>query len=550
MKRLQQAWPGLVCNKREFVTKGDKSLDRPLPLIGGKGLFTAELESALHTGEIDIAVHSLKDLPIEDAPGLSLGAIGSRADVRDVLVARKGWTLQSLPKGARVGTSSVRRQAQLLAHRPDLKVKSIRGNVDTRIRKVLAGEYEAAVLAAAGLERLNMTEVVTEWLDLDIMMPAPGQGALAVQCRAGDSDTLSLLSAIDEPDVRRSVNAERAFLHALGGGCSAPVAAHAILGEGEILLEALIAAPDGSRIYRVAGGGPDPGELGKRLAQQATSLGGGDIIEGLEAENAAKPLQGKRIVVTRARAQAAAFSRKLAALGAQPLEIPMIRTVPVSETDKVDQAAYSLGLYDWVLFTSVNGVEKFWHRLEKIQRRENRPTEDLPMDTLASGMPNVAAIGPVTANALLERGVQPAFTPDTFVGEAVAAGLGELQGKRVLLLRAEKAREALPLLLEAQGASVDDLPVYRTVPIEPDASARAKVDEGVDVVTFTSSSTVQHWVAAFAEISPRPLIACIGPVTARTAEKLGLRPDIVAEDFTTDGLIEAITNYFSRENEP
>jgi hydroxymethylbilane synthase len=261
IERLQQAWPGLECRTQSFVTKGDKTLDKPLPQIGGKGLFTAELERALRDGQIDIAVHSLKDLPVEDAKGLALGAITSRADVRDGLVARQGWTLDTLPTGATVGTSRVRRQAQLLARRPDLVVKPIRGNVDTRIRKVQAGEYDATVLAAAGLIRLELTEMVTQWLDLDLMLPAPGQGALAVQCRADDEVTLTLLAAINDETVRQAVTAERAFLQSLGGGCSAPIAAYAtIIGE-QIQLDGLVAWPDGKQLFRVAGDQNDAWEL-------------------------------------------------------------------------------------------------------------------------------------------------------------------------------------------------------------------------------------------------------------------------------------------------
>jgi hydroxymethylbilane synthase len=184
MDTLQTVWPGLECTIEPFVTQGDKTLDRPLPEIGGKGLFTLELENGLREGRIDLAVHSLKDLPVDDAPGLTLGAILGRADVRDVLVAKNGQTLDTLPPGAVVGTSSLRRQAQLLARRPELTVRSIRGNVETRIHKALHGDYDATLLAGAGVTRLGLDAHISQWLALDVMLPAPGQGALAVQCRA------------------------------------------------------------------------------------------------------------------------------------------------------------------------------------------------------------------------------------------------------------------------------------------------------------------------------------------------------------------------------
>ena len=211
-------------------TAGDRTQasGEPLPEIGGKGLFTAELERALRDGDIDLAVHSLKDLPTEDSDGVVVGAVSARDDVRDCVVARDGGSLADLPRGAVVGTSSLRRSAQLRALRSDLDVRSIRGNVDTRIEKVRGGEYDAVVLAAAGIRRLGLEEAVTEWLEADAMLPAPGQGALAIQCRADDDAILALLAEIDEPQARAETTAERAFLRALGAGCAAPVAALAI----------------------------------------------------------------------------------------------------------------------------------------------------------------------------------------------------------------------------------------------------------------------------------------------------------------------------------
>lgn len=280
---LEVAWPGLICASKPFVTQGDKTQaqGKPLPTIGGKGLFTAELEGALLASEIDLAVHSLKDLPVEEPTGLTIGAISSRADVRDGLVARQGWTLATLPPGALVGSSSTRRAAQLLAVRPDLRIQSIRGNVGTRLRKVLEGDYDATVLALAGLERLALADHVSERLSLDIMLPAPGQGALAVQCRAADGAMLALLKAIDDSEVRAAVTAERTFLHALGGGCSAPVAAFAQVVEQtpdlHLAMQALVASPDGSDIVRVQGQGVAT-RLGERLAEQALAQGAAAIL--------------------------------------------------------------------------------------------------------------------------------------------------------------------------------------------------------------------------------------------------------------------------------
>lgn len=547
--RLQEAWPGLECHTETFVTKGDKTLDKPLPQIGGKGLFTAELERALHQGEIDVAVHSLKDLPVENAPGLTLGAIASRADVYDGLVANNGWTLETLPTGAVVGTSSVRRQAQLLAVRPDLIVKSIRGNVGTRVRKVKEGQYDAAVLAAAGLQRLDLTEVVTQWLPFDLMLPAPGQGALAVQCRADDEETLALLAAIDDADVRAAVTAERTFLDQLGGGCSAPIAAYATV-EGTwpratLTMQALVATTDGRRLIRVDGRDKDGRALGTRLAKEAMQKGATDILSTLEDETAPSlPLQGKRIVVTRARHQAQSLSDKLSELGATPVVIPAIRIAPMPDTQPLDRAIAALSGYNWLIFTSSNGVEIFWQRLEAIG-----------LDSSTFDAVKAAAVGPATARALRQHGVQPDFVPDEFVGEAIAAGLGDdLTGQRILLPRAEIGREKLVQMLVARGAHVDDVPSYRTLPATMDAADLAELERGVDAITFTSGSTARNFVAAVKERADgeilsffeNTVVACIGPVTAEAARELGLDVDVVATEYTTDGLVEALATYFKK----
>ena len=199
--------------------------------------------------------------------------------MRDVLVAKNDWTLDTLPPNAIVGTSSLRRQAQLLAARPDLQVRSIRGNVGTRVSKVMAGDYDAAVLAAAGITRLGLDDKITQWLPLEKMLPAPGQGALAIQCRADDTATLRLLEAIDQPNVRACVTAERSFLHHLDGGCSTPVAAYATQPNGDVHLIGLVGAPDGRTLIRVEGHSHNGWELGAKLAQEALKQGAREVLD-------------------------------------------------------------------------------------------------------------------------------------------------------------------------------------------------------------------------------------------------------------------------------
>ena len=281
MNALKNIHPGLECEEKIITTQGDKVLDKPLPEIGGKGLFTQELESELLSGAVHCAVHSLKDLPVDNVPGLTIGCIPARAEVRDALISKNGYTLATLPRDASVGTSSLRRAAQILALRPDVQIESLRGNVDTRLRKAMDGQYDAIILAGAGLSRLGLEEHVAEWLSLDVMLPAPGQGALAVQCRTDDQTTLDLLAALEDESTRKAVTAERAFLSGLGGGCSVPVAAYAqIIGEQrpEISLTGLVISEDGKKVVKVIGQGPEPFQLGDDLAREALTQGAHEIL--------------------------------------------------------------------------------------------------------------------------------------------------------------------------------------------------------------------------------------------------------------------------------
>lgn len=282
---LEAAQPGLKVEYEIIKTRGDQILDTPLPLVGGKGVFTAELEMALREKRIDCAVHSLKDLPTEQPEGLVIGAITARANPADVLISRQGFTLTTLPQGAAVGTSSHRRTAQLLGKRPDLKILDIRGNVDTRIRKALTaeGDYDAIVLAYAGLERLERTGVITQVLDFDTMLPAPGQGAIAVQTR-DDSLLLQLLVPIHDLQTALAVTAERAFLAGLGGGCSVPVAAYARQDGQNLLLRGRVCSLDGTQMVEVSaladGQGMDSAhQLGMTLAQTALQKGARALME-------------------------------------------------------------------------------------------------------------------------------------------------------------------------------------------------------------------------------------------------------------------------------
>lgn len=277
---LQKNYPNVEFEEKVIITKGDTILDKPLSEISGKGLFTQELESELLNGQVHCAVHSLKDLPVENPTGLMVGCIPVRAEVRDALISANGHTLATLPSNASIGTSSLRRAAQILSLRPDIKIQPLRGNVDTRLRKALDGQYDAVILSGAGLTRLGLEKYVTEWLSLNVMLPAPGQGALAVQCRADDQTTLSLLAALDHESTQKAVSAERGFLSGLGGGCAVPVAAYAVTNEQSsvITLTGLVISENGEKVVKLTDQGTSALQLGNELAKKAIQQGADEIL--------------------------------------------------------------------------------------------------------------------------------------------------------------------------------------------------------------------------------------------------------------------------------
>lgn len=279
IEQWQERVPGLSAEVVPMTTRGDRVLDVPLSRVGGKGLFVEEIERALLEKRIDAAVHSLKDLPAQLAPGTVVGAVPRREDPRDAVITRDGRPFDDLPSGARVGTSSLRRVAQLRRYRPDLAFIPLRGNVDTRLRKLAAGEVDAVVLAAAGLVRLGLGDRITEYLSPEICLPAVGQGALAVQCREADEDTRRSLASVEDVAARRTVEAERTCLAALEGGCQVPIGALAEIRDGHIRLAAMVARPDGSELLRVVVQGEDPAGVGRRAAADLLELGAGKLLQ-------------------------------------------------------------------------------------------------------------------------------------------------------------------------------------------------------------------------------------------------------------------------------
>lgn len=284
--RPEAAHPDLTVSLVPMVSRGDKLLDAPLAKIGGKGLFVKELETALLENEADIAVHSMKDVPMEFPAGLGLYCICEREDPRDAFVSNTYDSLDALPAGAVVGTSSLRRQAQLLAHRPDLKIQFLRGNVNTRLAKLDAGEYDAIILAAAGLIRLGFGERIRSSIGVDESLPAGGQGAVGIECRSADSEVHQLLACLNDSATATRVTAERALNKRLNGGCQVPIACYAVLEGEQLWLRGLVGQPDGSLLLRAEGRAPaaEAEALGVRVAEDLLAQGAERILQAVYGE--------------------------------------------------------------------------------------------------------------------------------------------------------------------------------------------------------------------------------------------------------------------------
>jgi hydroxymethylbilane synthase len=278
---IERLYPQITPELVIIKTRGDKILDVPLAKVGGKGLFVKEIEEALLTDQIDLAIHSMKDMPADIPAGLCIGAVPLRENPQDVLISNQNLCLEALPKGARVGTSSLRRSSQLKKIRPDLCILTLRGNIDTRLKKVADGEFDAIILAAAGVKRLGFENRITEYLSSDILLPSVGQGALCIEIRTGDTRIETIVSAMNHGDTFTVVAGERAFLHRLEGGCQIPIAAHGTIMDGQFTLTGLVADVDGSVIIKesITGSPDDSVRLGVSLAETLIERGAGKLLD-------------------------------------------------------------------------------------------------------------------------------------------------------------------------------------------------------------------------------------------------------------------------------
>lgn len=527
---LRQLHPSLSIQVRRIITTGDARADVPLSELG-RGVFVSEIESALRDGRIDLAVHSAKDLPSTLASELTLAAFLPRADARDVLVSRAG-TLRDLPAGAHVGTSSPRRTCQLRALRPDLDLRDVRGNVDTRLRKLAAGEFHAIVLAAAGLIRLGREAEATEWLDVEDMIPCVGQGALAVEARANDELLLSMLRELDDPDTRARVTAERAFLAELGAGCRAAAAAHAIMDGSRLRISALIGAVDGRHMTATReGSARDAERLGSSVARELLRAGAAGFLA-----NAGGALAGKRVAVTRAAEQSVELIALLRARGAQPTPCPTIAIKPVADTNALDATLAQMRSAHWIVFTSANAVRAVADRLDALRL-------SVPASV------RIAAVGGATGEELAQR-LRPAdFVPSSATAEALADELRDVVDRLVIFPRGDLASDVLTDRLRARSARVLSIVAYRTVPGPGVAELASLTESGqCDAIVFASPSSVRFAADALAKVrtptAQFPAIVCIGPTTARAARAIGFDPDAVATSQSIGGIVEALERSF------
>jgi hydroxymethylbilane synthase len=509
-------------------TEGDR---RAPDTAWGEGAFVTAIERALLDGRVDVAVHSAKDVPTDEDPRLLIAAYLRRADPRDAIVIRPGVDGQGvddLARGSRVGTDSPRRTGFLLARRPDLVLHPLHGNVDTRLRRLDTGETDALVLACAGLDRLGLGGRIAERLAPDVVPPAPGQGALAVQVRRDDPRMVALAAEIDDGPTRTAVEAERAFLAAAGGGCRAPIGALAELDNGELLLIGGFARADGSAtaVSRRRGSATDAIVLGRELAhelevafkRQTTSAGSG--------QRGTRP----RVIVTRAREQAGELAHELEDAGLEPVLVPTITVEVEAPGGELDRRAAELDGYAWVVVTSANGA-----RAILAAARVSASPE----------APRWAAIGPATGRVLESVGLEIAFQPRVSSSSALAAELPIRPGDRVLVVRGDLADDDLATALRARGADADDVVAYRTLEAPDDSRIllhRALTEEPIAAVVFTSGSTVRGLMtlaaAGSVDVTSIPAV-CIGPETADVARTAGFRLVVISPSPDAAGLAAA-----------
>jgi hydroxymethylbilane synthase len=518
---LQPFLPNTQIEVKVIKTTGDKNMS-PVPLDSiGKGWFTKEIDKELLDGDIDMAVHSLKDLPEVLPEGLILAAIPQREDAREALVSKDNLTLDNLKKGSIIGTDSNRRMSQILHRRPDIIVKSIRGNVNRRLEKLDNGEYDGVSLAVAGLKRLGLEKRITQYFPVTDFIPSPGQGALAVVIKKTNKKLYKLLQKINDKPTIQAVKAERAFSKAIGGGCKTPVGAYAEIKKGNLSLHAVVGSLNGKHLVKSAliGEPSKPIILGKELAQSIFQK--------------CSPWYAKYIVITRPDEENKKLAKELKKLSLKTLSYPTIHIESNPLSKEAREQLQNLQQFDWVLFTSSNGVKYFMNTLEQL---------NINKSILKSKL--IGAVGPKTATEAKNYGLTINIIPEKFTTKDLGQALPDLKQKKVLLPRADIATPRLAQQLEKKGATVVNVPIYHT---EYKKNKSANIIELIEngqiaCLTFTSPSTLQGFIQNIAEkikketIQNIPVLV-IGPVTAQAAQQFEFQKIVMADTYTTEGMI-------------
>ena len=542
---LVEKFPQLNFQIVVIKTKGDKILDVPLSKIGDKGLFTKELEVAMFEDEIDMAVHSLKDLPTQFPEGVVLGAVLKRGEVRDAVISTSGKTLKDLTSSDIIATSSLRRKAQLLRINKDFNIVEIRGNVNTRIRKMEEGYCTVMVMAGAGLQRLGMDQYISELIDTDLVIPACSQGAIAIEIKENDTAIADLLSAINDQPTLLATDAERAFLRTLEGGCQIPVGSFSQITGDQFELTGFISSINGEEFIKekVSGKLGEAVELSIQLAEHMLQKGGREILKAIRLEdpfsqNKDLPLSGKIFISTRAPEAGDTLPDLLKAQGATLLSLPMIEIKPASLNTEDQAKMERLGSYDWLFFTSRNGVAHFFKQLIDLTG-----SSELPAAL------QVAVVGIKTAAELEYYGYSPAFTGK----EHGSAELGaefcmtyQPTNSKILLVLGNLAEDILENML-AVGNEVERINVYETkLPKSADPMVIKQITDGLyDLILFTSPSTFTNFTSFVdTTLLGKLKIGSIGTTTSRAILEAGYEPLMTAKMSNTEGLTEAILQYY------
>lgn len=532
--KLAVLFPDLTLEIKIIQTTGDRLLDVALSNIGDKGLFTRQIETALLNGEIDIAVHSLKDLQSIQPEGLAIGAVLEREVSNDVLISSKYDSIDDLPHGSKVATGSLRRRSQLLHYRPDLLIFDIRGNVPTRLKKYANSDLDAMILAYAGLHRLGLDEHIKQVIPFEIMLPAVGQGAVAVEIRDADTAMRDLVEKLEHENTDVCVTAERSFLRTLEGGCQVPIGAAARLEDGMIYLEGMAGNLDGSVNLRETITGPeDEGEtLGMQLGLILIEKGADELLANTRAEVDAGEISNSiKMPVVLVIRQADDFSFILGQHGMEVVNLPLIHTEPIEDLREFNEKLQVIDQYDGIFLTSPVAAEIFLQQINESEKSGRK----------------LYVLGERTRSLFDGKNFDVAFSKDANTAEEFINSFEaeEFSGKTLLFIRGDKSLRTIPWLLRT-FAVVDEVVVYRTVenPLSGEVirSIEAKIEGGeIKWICFFSPSAVDAFVNLFCAAEAKIInTAVIGETTAKRAQEAGLNLQFISKNANSADFAESL----------